>query len=176
MKALGLEWVMYEGRTEKSFGCVCVSGRVIVTFVSPWCDAWRPEENPPGARSCPLTVHLSRHISFCPQVSPVLYSSFVLSLHLPALHLTFLFFLQVQQPYICYAACCIGLIHIINAVMLNCCVQEKEKWDTEFCIVIQFQQPLCHHPPSYLKKTTTKKHYTTHFLNRELIQCQKKSQ
>lgn len=39
----------------------------IVTFASPWCDAWWPEENPPGARSCPLTVHLSRHfVSWSP--------------------------------------------------------------------------------------------------------------
>lgn len=59
----------------------------IVTFASPWCDAWWPEENPPGARSCPFTVHLSRHFVLLASTAPSVLTS-ILSFILPFCLLT----------------------------------------------------------------------------------------
>lgn len=89
-KTFGLGWVMNVEITEQGFGFVRASVAIAVTmaaFASPWCDAWWPEENPPGARSCPLMVHLSRHYVLLASTSPS-----ALEFILPFILFLFLFF------------------------------------------------------------------------------------
>ncbi len=79
--------------------CLCWASAVtvaIVTFVSSWCDAWWPEENPPRARSWPLTVHLSRHFVLLASTSPSAFKS-ILSLFFS--YSFFLFFVPYLQSF-----------------------------------------------------------------------------
>lgn len=130
-KTFGLGWVMNVEITEQGFGFAHASVAIAVTmaaFASPWCDAWWPEENPPGARSCPLMVHLSRHYVLLASTSPS-----ALEFILPFILFLFLFFplIFLFFPFTFDSNFSFWSLHIVSVNTITAaplCFKESRCW------------------------------------------------